>query len=141
MLKFSLVILFSILTLQKSIAQDVFEIKFTVKLTQYRVALVLFDDGTGKMRVRYYDGGTKMIEQSARIEDTQDGMRVAGYNPVYPGTDTRYPSYIPDNFYIAIDDYGNISVYNIYSGGKARANIKKIENGINTFLSDFNWKL
>lgn len=141
MSKFKLILVFTLLFFGKSFAQDVYEIKFTVDITQYRVALVIYEDGAGKMRVRYYNSGTKMVEQSVKIENTLDGIRVAGYNPVYPETKTPYPSYIPDNFYISIDEYGTLSVYNIYSGGRARAYIKKINSSINTFLSDFNWKL
>lgn len=123
--------------------QDVFEVNFIVDFTQYRAALVLFDNGTGKMRVRYYDESTKMVEQSVRIENTSIGFRIAGYNPVYPGTRTKHPAYIPDNFYISIAEYGNLSITNIYSGGRAKAQIRKIEGvyTINEFLSDFNWQL
>lgn len=126
-------------------AQQVFEIKFTAGVTQYRCALVIFDNGSGKMRVRFYgDGKTKMVEQAMRIEDTQYGLRLTGYNPVYPGTSTRYPSYNADNFYISMDEYGNYSVTNVDDAGvSARSSIRKVEGQytINGFLDDFNWEL
>lgn len=126
-------------------AQDIFEVKFTAGITQYRCALAIFDDGTGKMRVRYYDNGTKLIEQSMRIEITQYGIRLTGYNPVYAGTTTRHPTYNADNFYISVDEYGNYTMVNIDDGGvTAKVFIRKVEGTrytINSFLSDFNWKL
>ncbi len=126
-------------------AQKVFEVKFTAGVTQYRSALVLYDNGSGKMRVRFYDNGrTKMVEQTMKIENTQYGMRLTGYNPVYPGTSTRYSSYQADNFYLSTDEYGNYSLTNIDDGGVvAKAFIKEIEGdySIKNFLSDFDWEL
>lgn len=124
-------------------AQDVFEIKFVVDFTQYRVALLLYENGTGKMRVRYYSDGTKMVEQSVRVENTEEGIRIAGYNPVYPGTSIKFSKYIPDNFYLSIDEYGNYSITNKYDGGNAKASIIKLKGRyeINRFLKDFNWQL
>lgn len=140
-LKMMFFVIFLPFTLQ---AQKVFEVKFTAGFTQYRCALVIFDNGTGKMRVRYYQDGTKMVEQTMKIENTQYGIRLTGYNPVYPGTSRKHPSYNADNFYISVDEYGNYSIVNIDDGGvSAKASIRKIEGRYskNSFLSDFNWKL
>ncbi|WP_108808054.1 hypothetical protein [Aquimarina spinulae] len=129
------------LTLQ---GQEVFEVKFTAGLTQYRCALVIFDNGTGKMRVRYYDKRTTMIEQTMAIENTQYGIRLKGYNPVYAGTKIKHPSYNADNFYISMDEYGKYTIINVDDAGtRAKSYIKKIKGKytINNFLRDFNWKL
>lgn len=126
-------------------AQDIFEVKFTVGITKYRCALVLNDDGSGKMRVRYYSNGeTKMVEQSMRTEETKYGRRLAGYNPVYPGTSNTYSGYSPDNIYIAVDENGNYEAKNIDDRGvEAIVDIRSIEGStaINSFLDDFNWEL
>ena len=96
------------------------------------------------MRVRFYNEGTQMVEQSAIIESTIYGNQIAGYNPVYPGTNTKHPTYSPDNFYISVDEYGNLNVVNVDDRGvTAEASIRLIEGkySINDFLSDFNWRL
>lgn len=143
-MKYLLSFLFSISIFSTLQAQDVFEVKFTAGVTQYRCALAIFDDGSGVMRVRYYNNGTKLVEQSMRIENTQYGIRLTGYRPVYPGTKTRYPNYSADNFYLSVDEYGNYNIVNVDDAGvTAQAFIRKIEGtySINKFLSDFNWRL
>ncbi|GAA3614845.1 hypothetical protein Q4Q39_02440 [Flavivirga amylovorans] len=126
-------------------AQDVFEIKFTAGYTQYRGALVIYNSGSGKMRVRYYSNGkTKMVEQTMKIENTQYGMRLTGYNPVYPNTSIKHPSYNADNFYISVNENGKYSITNIDDGGTpAKTTIRLIKGkySIDKFLGDFNWEL
>ena len=125
-------------------AQDIYEVKFIAGVTQYRAAMALFDDGTGLMRVRYYSNGTKMVEQSLILEETTVGIRVTGYDPVYPGTNTPHPSYNADNFYISQDEYGDVSIVNIDDNGvTASATMRLIEGyyAKQNFLDDFNWKL
>ncbi len=129
-----------------SIGQSIFEVKFIAGMTQYRAALVLFDGGTGKMRVRYYtqDKGTVMVEQTIRIENTVNGMRLTGYTPVYPGTRVRYPSYTADNFYLSRNEYGSMSIINIDdSGNTSTATIRLIDDAYEKrrFLSGFDWSL
>ncbi|GHB88989.1 hypothetical protein [Persicitalea jodogahamensis] len=138
--------LFLFLSPLVSRAQTVFEVKFTSGLTQHRGALVLFDSGLGKMRVRYYaEGiGTQMVEQTVRFENTLNGYRVTGYNPVYPGTKVRHSTYIADNLYISRNEYGNFKVVNVDDRGvTAQASIRTVENAYERrrFLSDFDWEL
>lgn len=125
---------------------DVFEIKFTAGVTQYRCALITFNDGTGKMRVKYYsdDKGSVMVEEHMQIENTEYGYRLAGYKPVYPGTQERFPDYYPDNLYIAQDENGNFSVTNIDDQGvSAKSFIRNIQgySQQQQFLNEFNWEL
>ncbi|WP_422103821.1 hypothetical protein [Winogradskyella sp.] len=127
-------------------AQEVFEVKFKVGFTQYRGALVVYDGGYGKMRVRYYrDGRTRMVEQSMKVEKTLYGMKLNGHNPVYPGTSTAHPSYNADNFYISIHENGNYSIISVDDDGTAAAQttIRLIKGKYTTenFLDDFNWTL
>jgi hypothetical protein len=127
-------------------AQSVFEIKFKAGITQYRGALVLYDDGTGAFRVKYFsDGQTRMVEQQMKVENTTEGMRLAGYNPVYPGTKYTYSNYNADNFYLTQDENGVYTCENIDdAGSQSKCNIRLI-SGDNTdknrFLKDFDWSL
>lgn len=123
---------------------QIFDIRFTVSLTQYKAALWL-KDGKGLMRVRYYkeDDGTVMIEQQMRVEDTQYGIRLTGYNPTDPATGDPV-SYSPDNFYISRDENGDWSVTNIDDQGTSAGAFIQVINGWseqNQFLSTFNWEI
>ncbi|WP_337044614.1 hypothetical protein [Emticicia sp. 17c] len=127
-------------------AQDVYEVIFTVGITQYRSALYMdWNEGIGKMRVRYFsDGNTRMVEQTMRVEKTTAGTRIAGYNPVYPGTSQRYPNYTADNFYVSQDEYGNISIVNVDDRNVAAACTVRKYNTYSekqNFLRSFNWSL
>lgn len=143
-MKFFLATLLSLILATAALAQDVYEIRFTAGVTQHRGALVLFDDGTGLVRIRYYNNGTKMVEQKIRIQNTRNGLRLACYNPVYPGTTRRHPSYVADNFYLTQNEYGKTQLVNIDDQGvTANVVIRKLEGTTltNRFLTDFNWKL
>lgn len=141
---FLLLILVTISFLVK--AQDIYEIKFVAGVTQYRCALAMWwDDGNGMLRVKYYSNNkTNNVEQTVRLEDTQYGLRIAGYNPVYAGTSISYPSYNADNFYLSQDEYGNLTCTNIDDDGNtSKCVVRKIEGytAKQNFLGDFNWKL
>ncbi len=126
-------------------AQDVYEITFTAGITRYRAALVLWSNGSGQMRVRYYaNNQTNLIEQTIRLENTQYGYRLTGYNARYADTQRRHPNYQPDNFYLSQDDYGNLTCLNIDDKGTtSRCSIRLVQgySSKNTVLSSFNWRL
>ena len=129
-----------------ALGQTIYEVKFIAGSTQYRAALVLNDNGTGKMRVRFYKQGegTVMVEQYMRMENTRYGIRLTGYNPIYPGTTVRYPTYNADNFYISQDEYGNLTLTNVDDRGvTANASIRVIQSTYDKqqFLSAFSWEL
>jgi hypothetical protein len=127
--------------------QDVYKVVFIADVTQYYSALVLFDDGSGKMRTKFYDPNCEcpvMVEQTMKIENTNSGLRLMGYNPVYPGTYNRYPTYSADNFYISRDYKGNLNITDIDDYGvTASASIVSITaySQKKEFLSEFNWQL
>lgn len=129
----------------RAFAQDVYEIKFTVDMTQYRAALVLYNGSSGLIRVKYYnDRLTRIVEQKIVFEKTTMGNRLTGYNPVYPGTTTRYPNYVADNFYVFQDEYGKLRCVNIDDKGNTAVCYIRLVTGSyakNAFLRDFNWKL
>ncbi len=129
-----------------AMAQDVYEVIFTADITQYRSVLYInWNEGTGKMRVRYYSkGSTQMIEQTMRLERTTAGTRIAGYNAVYAGTNQRHPTYNPDNFYISQDEYGNVSIVTVDDvGTTANCVVRRYSTYYEkqNFLRSFNWTL
>ncbi|MDF7817253.1 hypothetical protein P1X15_06580 [Runella sp. MFBS21] len=97
------------------------------------------------MRVRYYaNNQTNLIEQTIRLENTQYGYRLTGYNARYADTQRRHPNYQPDNFYLSQDDYGNLTCLNIDDKGTtSRCSIRLVQgySSKNTVLSSFNWRL
>jgi hypothetical protein len=147
MKKVFICIVIIICCIAKSYTQDVYDIKFKAGTVQYSGALVLYSDGTGKMRFKYYNSSTSsnvMVEQTVATVATTTGLTISGSNPVYPGTTTKYPSYNADNFYVTKDTYGGLKITNTDDGGvTASATIKLINGYIDQaiFLKDFNWKL
>ncbi len=123
--------------------QDVFEIKFSDNSTQYRAALVLFEDGSGAMRVKFQDEGTKVVEQSISTDSTRTEVEISGSNPVYPGTSIEFPSYKPNTFSLSKDENGDYSTITSSNSETSDATIQKIEGEreIEYFLFFFNWKL
>jgi len=85
-----------------------------------------------------------MVEEYIKAENTDLGLRLTGYNPVYPGTTTPYPNYIADNFYLSQDENGRLTCTNIDDKGQTSACSIRLLNGYSAkqeFLSDFDWKL
>lgn len=128
-------------------AQSVYKVRWTSGVTQYYSALVLFDNGTGKMRTKFYSKScdcTRTVEQTMNIEQTSAGLRITGYNPVYPNTSTKFLTYSADNLYVSRDYAGNLSITNIDDRGDiASASIESITSSSakRIFLSEFNWRL
>lgn len=56
------------------------------------------DQGTLRIRVTAPDGTTKRIEETMFLRQRSDGFALRGRNPVYEGTNTPVPDYLPDNF-------------------------------------------
>jgi predicted ribosome quality control (RQC) complex YloA/Tae2 family protein len=123
--------------------KGVYEIKFSADTIQYRAALVLFEDGSGAMRVRFQDEGTKVVEQSVTVDSTTYGISIEGKNPVYPGTSIKFPSYDANDLYLSENEMSKSSTKNSEEDRSTLATIQKIEGEIETshFLFFFNWKL
>jgi hypothetical protein len=140
-----IVILFFAFIANNVYCQEIYEINWIGSNSEhYQGALVMFKDNTGKLRVRYHkESGIAMVEQTIRIEATQVGNRLSGYNPVYPNTSTTFPYYNADNFYLIVDAVGNLTITNIDDAGStSKASIRYIEGTEkNEFLLLFNWKL
>jgi hypothetical protein len=126
-------------------SQEIYEINWiSLDNQHYQGALVFYKNYTGKLRVKYHVGPlVLMAEQSIRTELVEGGIRLSGYNPVYPNTDTQFPGYNADNFYLIKDVLGSLTITNIDDGGStARASIRLIEEIEKAeFLLGFSWTL
>lgn len=56
------------------------------------------DQGTLRIRVTGLDGRTRRIEETMFLRRRENGFALRGSNPVYEGTNTPVPDYLPDNF-------------------------------------------
>jgi hypothetical protein len=126
-------------------AQNVYEVKFSISRIPYRGALLIWNDGSAKMRVRYYlDGEMKMVEESMTVESILGTPTLVGYDPVYPGTDISYPHYSADNFLITHNLYGETEITTVDGNfNVADVSSSKVSGYYEkqSFLSDFNWRL
>ncbi|BAY85907.1 RDD domain-containing protein [Calothrix parasitica NIES-267] len=65
---------------------------------------------SGIMLTRFYDVNYKrssIVQQTMRLSSTPNGLIILGYNPVFPGTKTRYPGYSADSFLFQINPNGS----------------------------------
>ncbi len=66
---------------------------------------------SGIMLTRFFDVNTRrtaIVQQTMRLKSYSNGLVILGYNPVYPGTNTPYPGYSPDNFFFQIRPNGSV---------------------------------
>jgi hypothetical protein len=126
-------------------AQTVFEVRWTTANVPYRAALILWENNSGKMRVKYSrNSETIVVEESVRGNYTEDGVGIYGRDAVYPGSATEFPNYAPDNFFISKDAHGNLSILNIDDGLRfSDCSMQEVKgtDEVQLFLSDFDWKL
>lgn len=124
---------------------SVYEVRWKTGSTQYRSALLLKEDGTGIMRVKYFDGEqVNIIEESFKSEGAKNGTRLKGYNPVYANTQTICANYSPDNFLMPEDEDGNVTIICVDDSGQTSTCTVNAITGYSdeqTFLADFSWKL
>lgn len=74
----------------------------------------------GKMLTRFFNVNTnqsEMVEQTIELKPSPQGIVLFGSNPVYPGTQTAYPSYSPDNFLFQINPDGSRIFYTCDDAG------------------------
>lgn len=128
-----------------TVAQSAYLISFTAGFTRYEGMLILDQKLNGIMRVKYYDKErekTAMIEEKMMPQQTADGIRLAGYDVVYPGTTVRHQSYSADNFYLFYDVNGKMNMVNIDNYG-VKANVSAIEltkvEDLKRYLIKYHW--
>jgi len=124
------------------LGQDVYEVKWGPSL-RYKAALIVYElEETGVARVKWDD---QMVEQTLKLEYSNDVMILYGSDPVYPGTESTYESYNADNFYITTDDNGVYSCLNIDDGlSISKCRLRKINGSKsekNKFLKEFKLKV
>ncbi|AFY70098.1 hypothetical protein Pse7367_1822 [Thalassoporum mexicanum PCC 7367] len=64
---------------------------------------------SGIMRTIYFDVDdqrTQRVDQTMRLRNSSKGLLILGYNPVYAGTNRRYPGYSADNFLFQVRPNG-----------------------------------
>lgn len=72
-------------------------------------SLLRMNGYNGLMVTQYFNTGTRrteFVQQSMELKDYSKGLLILGYNPVYPGTTRRHPTYSPDNFLFQITPRG-----------------------------------
>jgi hypothetical protein len=144
MKKFSFVLLVFAIPFAAN-AQQVFEIKFTTQNTPYKAAMLLWDGGYGKMRIKFTRNDVViMVEES--VEETMKDGRISlfGSNVVYPGGLIRFTGYQPDNFFIVKKGGEDVAITGVDNGFKYTGCTMREIDGSNEkqlFLSDFDWRL
>ena len=93
---------------------------------QYSVNGIIYESGLemrgndGKMLTHFFDVNTnqsEMVEQTIELKPSPQGIVLFGSNPVYPGTQTAYPSYSPDNFLFRVNPDGSRIFYTCDDAG------------------------
>lgn len=140
-------ILFTLLFLMPFFAraQEVYHIKWISSGdVLYSAAVILYDDDTGSIRVRYDAGsGEKLVEMDAALEEGYLGFYINGSNPRNVLT-TGPANYNADHFYVWADDEGEINCANSDDGdSESSCCIMEVEGDTNRniFLKEFNWTL
>jgi hypothetical protein len=97
------IILFLLLPLL-GFSQKIYHIRFNSSGIQYSVAVVIFDDNTGKMRTRYDNGGTsdKLVQMTVLLKNKDNGFMLLGSDALDVYTSTK-ANYNPDNFYVSFN--------------------------------------
>lgn len=87
---------------------------------QYSIHGIVYQSGLemrgndGKMLTRFFNvitNQSEMVEQTIELQPSPQGIVLFGSNPVYPGTQTAYPSYSPDNFLFRVNPDGSRIFY------------------------------
>ncbi len=125
-------------------AQEVYHIRFLSGGVKYRVAVVLYSDDTGKMRVRYNTGsGDQLWEMDVTLNEAGEGFSIDGANPhnVKTGSKTGYSA---DHFYVALDEDGQLFCSNSDDAeSSSDCCIMEVIGPKNQslFLRDYDWTL
>lgn len=120
-----------------SISQDYYSISWNHGGSSYDGVLALYHDGSGMMRVQYfnsYSNQYEAVDQVVYPTRSQEGhMVLAGYQPVYAGTNQLNEYYAADNLYLIQDFFGNIQWVNIDGfGNQSQVQIQRMHaNNLN----------
>jgi hypothetical protein len=127
-------------------AQEVYHIKWISNDVYYSMAVIVYDDSTGKMRVRYDAGaGVKLVEMDVLIEtdDYDEGFYIHGSNPKN-ALSAGPAGYNADHFYVGVNDDYEIYCTNSDDGdSNSKCCIMEVTGSVNqnVFLKEFNWTL
>lgn len=125
--------------------QDVYQINWTLQKISYNSAIIIYDNGYGIGRVKFYsEGELKIIEETFKVEQETKGINIYGSNPVYPGSKVKFPNYSADAFLLSFNDKG--SIFCVLMDGNLSMAICSAQKVIgksdqNIFLKQFDWKL
>ncbi|MCC5668062.1 hypothetical protein LC653_30360 [Nostoc sp. CHAB 5784] len=89
------------------------KLKYSVDGVVYQSVLVM-KGYSGVMRTRYFDfriNKKQVVNQEISLKSSPQGLVLLGYNPVYPGTSRRHPTYAADNFLFSVEPDGSLTAY------------------------------
>ncbi|MEH2074273.1 MAG: hypothetical protein V7K57_07750 [Nostoc sp.] len=88
-------------------------LRYSVDGVVYQSVLVM-KGYSGMMRTRYFDSTInkrQVVDQEITLKSSPQGLVLLGYNPVYPGTSRRHPTYAADNFLFSVEPDGSVIAY------------------------------
>lgn len=91
----------------------IWKLQYSVHGIIYQSVLKM-EGNQGKMLTRFFNvnaGQPEEVEQTLKIEPSAHGLLLLGSNPVYPGTNTPYPTYSADNFLFTVNPDGSRFAY------------------------------
>ncbi len=101
-----------VLTASQAFSQNYYDLYFTVSRTSYHGLLWLDSDGSGIMRVKYWDGCSNvMIEEDMETGSIEGIPAIIGSDPVYAGTNILHSTYAPDVLFFSTNNYGTLKMY------------------------------
>ncbi|MGF1934395.1 MAG: hypothetical protein RM347_008335 [Nostoc sp. ChiQUE02] len=89
------------------------KLRYSIDGVVYQSVLVM-SGYSGVMRTRYFDSRInqkQVVDQEISLKSSSQGLVLLGYNPVYPGTSRRHPTYAADNFLFSVEPDGSVIAY------------------------------
>ncbi|MBC1219827.1 hypothetical protein GNF10_11090 [Nostoc sp. UCD121] len=89
------------------------KLRYSIDGVVYESVLVM-SGYSGAMRTRYFDSRInkkQAVDQEISLKSSSQGLVLLGYNPVYPGTSRRHPTYAADNFLFSVEPDGSVIAY------------------------------
>ena len=84
-------------------------------------SVLVINGSQGKMLTTYFNPNinrTDYVEQTMRLENSSRGILILGYNPVYPNTNRRHPTYFADNFLLQRRPSGQVVIATCDDAGR-----------------------